>query len=250
MWCFVDESWHEGKKEEVGVLAGAIGPKEDFENLEHKLYQIRRKYFGEDHARDHMRELKGKDLLSNHSFALLDEGYSKNLTVAREVIEWVRTDSHIRVIGVTVYGNTRPPLLAPRAKQLTRPFKELCIRLNAHVPPGKKGFLIFDQRIGAQEEISIAVRNYLAGLPAPHRVVPYPLIGVSNVWAGIQLADIVAHILGRYAVGNDKFLEWYKRVKSIQTEGENHLKHHMYGLVRLQWTGEDHFEERRERMRQ
>jgi Protein of unknown function (DUF3800) len=196
MWCFVDESWQQARKEHVGVLAAAVGPRTDFEELGRLFFRLRKKYYGEQNARDLRSELKGKDLFTNLAFRQHAVGYSKNLSVAREVLEWTAR-SNIRLIGVCVFGDSKPALLSPDSKLLSAPFRQLCIRVMAHIPAGGSAQLIFDQRLGAQEEISIAVHNYLAGIRENHRLMPHPLIGVSNVWPGLQLTDIVAFVLGK-----------------------------------------------------
>jgi hypothetical protein len=188
MWCFIDESWHKGPNEEAGVLAAAVGPRRDFEDLGRFLFRIRKKYYGEANARDLRSELKGKDLFTKLSFKAKESGYSKNLSIAREILEWVQP-SGIRLVGISIYGDTKPPLLTPDLKLLSPPFRELCIRILAQIPETQTGQLIFDQRLGAQEEISVAVHNYLAGIRENTRLMPYPLIGVSNVWPGLQLVS-------------------------------------------------------------
>ncbi len=94
MWCFIDESWPPAQPEHVGVLAAAVGPRSDFEALGRFLYRIRRKYYGEAHARDLRSELKGSSLFSNASFRQEEQGVSINLMVAREAIEWTSKIGH------------------------------------------------------------------------------------------------------------------------------------------------------------
>ena len=247
MYCYVDESWHESQVEHVGVLAGVIAPKSTFQKLGRAFYQIRRKYYTQEHARDLSRELSGSQLFSNLSFKHQKTGgYSKNLSVAREVL--VKADEmKIRIVGITVYGETKPTLLSPSPKRLDRPFKELCRRIIAEIPPRKTGTLIFDQRLGAQEGISIAVYNYLAGLASERRLDPHAFVGVSNVFPGIQLADIVAHVLGRYATGDVRFDDWYKLLRRLQMEGTDAAGKRVYGLMRLEWSGNNEFKVRRGR---
>lgn len=246
MWCFVDESWHEGNGEHVGILAAAIGSKADFDELGRILFRIRKKYFGEEHSRNLHHELKGANLFSNFSFKQQDLGFSKNLTVAREVLEWVAT-SRIRFCGITIYGDAKPPLLSPEVKALAVPFRELCVRILAHVPENQNGLLIFDQRLGAQEDISIAVHNYLAGISGSQRLVPHPLIGVSNVWPGLQLADIAAHVLGRYAINDKRFEFYYRKLKASQVGGQDHKGRPVYGFARFQWAGDQTYQPRSSR---
>lgn len=247
MWCYVDESWQTGVKEHVGVLAGVVGPATQFAELTKLMYRIRKKYYGIEHARDLARELKGKSLLSNNSLKHQEKGYSKNTTVAREVLEWVAA-SDMKVVGITVYGASAPPLLSQEAKDLARPFKELCIRVMTCVPEGKTCQMVFDQRVGAQQSIAIAVHNYIAGMVDNSRLSPFPLMGVSNTLAGLQLADIVAYILGRYSRGDDRFLWWYKKVSSLQSDGDDYKGQRVYGLRRLQWEGEEAFSVRTKRL--
>lgn len=246
MWCFIDESWHVGKQEQVGVLAGVVGPVADFTELDRVLYRLRKKYYGEKNAKDLRRELKGTNLFSNLSFQRYSDGFSKNISLVRELLEWA-VNTSLKVIGITVYGKQMPPLLSPKAKQLSVPFKELCVRILAHLPKERKGMLIFDQRIGAQEDISIAICHYLAGIPEPKHVIPHPFVGVSNVWPGLQLADIVAHILGRYAVGDRRIDPWYHLVARLKAEGHTHRGDHVYGFARLQWTGGEQYVFRKDR---
>jgi len=243
MWCFIDESWHEPKSEQsehVGVLVAALGQRTAFEELGHFMFRIRRKYYGEKNAKDLRSELKGSCLFSNASFRQDERGMSKNLLVAREVLEWVK-QSEIRFVGISIYGKEKPPLLTPNLKLLSPPFRELCTRVRAHVPTNQEAHMVFDQRLGAQEEICIAIHNYLAGIREDRRLVPNPLIGVSNVWPGLQLADIAAYILGKYSNGDDRFNVWYRRIIRLQTDGRDHRGRHVYGFLRMQWEGEDQY---------
>lgn len=246
MWCFIDESWHESAKEHVGALAAVIGSKTDFDALGSFFYRVRKKYYGESNARDLRSELKGANLFSNQSFKRKVGGYSKNLSLAREVVEWLST-SNIRLVGICVYGDIRPALLSPNLKSLSTPFRELCVRVLSHIPGHAIGQLVFDQRLGAQEDISIAVFNYLVGIQENQRLNPHPLVGVSNVWPGLQLADIVAHILGRYAVGDNRFSFYHGKIIKVQTNGKDHHQNRVFGFLRLQWQGNDNFSVRKRR---
>ncbi len=248
-WCYIDESWQNNEGgEQIAVLAAVIGGQEDFRSLDPFLFRIRRKYFGEEHAKDRTRELKGNKLLASTSFRMQDKhGYSQNLAVAREILEWLAR-SKLRVIGVTVYGDRQPSLLAREAKQLDRPFKELCLRVKHAIPENEQGFMVFDQRVGAQEPISIAISNYLAGMPDNDNLYPHPLVGVSNVHNGVQVADLAAYVLGRWASGDERFKTFYNLISSCQWRGIIQGKN-KFGLVRLQHHGDSSYVIRRERLR-
>lgn len=244
-WCFIDESWHESKTEHVGVLAAVVCSWSTHEKLSHEMFRLRRKYFGEAHARDQTRELKGRELLSKASFKhVVAHNFSKNLTIAREILEFAH-DQNIRISAGAFYGDKQPPLLSSNPKLLAPPFRELCVRLWSHLAAPGHAHIVFDQRLGAQEGISIAMHNYLAGLTAPHRLLPLPLVAVSNICAGLQLADIVAYIIGRHSAGDDNFRSWYKLVSRLQIEAKDHQKRPIYGLFRLQWAGGETYQARR-----
>ncbi|MCP5534777.1 MAG: DUF3800 domain-containing protein [Akkermansiaceae bacterium] len=246
-WCFIDESWRDGVDEKIGVLAATVGPARDFQKLDAKMYQVRKKYLGEDHAKDRTSELKGTQLLSNNSFKMLDQhGFSKNLCVVREILEFVKT-TQIRYIGVTVYGNKKPSLLAPHARDLARPFKELCYKLEAAIPRGQAGIIVFDQRVGAQEGISVAISNYLSGIPGRKKLHPDPLVGVSNVHAGLQLADIAAFILGKRAAQDKRIEPFYRILSASKLETTNSQGKTIYGFVRFQQHEDGRFTIRKHR---
>ena len=248
-WCYIDESWREGGAEKIGVLAATVGSDNDFENLDNKMYQVRRKYLGDDNARDKTSEIKGSQIFSNYSFKQQQRHqFSKNLALAREVLEFVKTTT-ICYVGVTVYGSQQPSLLAPRAKDLARPFKELCNRLKLAIPDKERGLMVFDQRVGAQEGISVAISNYLAGMDDDKALHPHPLVGVSNIHAGLQLADMAAFVLGKWADGDERFLKYYKFLSYSQLQAKNEKGKKRYGLVRLQHNGGEQFSIRKERIR-
>lgn len=238
MWCFVDESWHQSGSEHVGVLAAVMGPEETFSKLERQLFVIRRKYYGEEHARNLMQELKGTSLFSNNSFKMLEQhGYSKNLSVAHEVFSWAELNApELKLIGVSVCGDKKPPLLASNPKLLSRPFKELCLRVLADIPKGKRCQMVFDQRVGAQEGIAVSILNYLAGMKTDHQLRKCPLMGVSNTLGGVQFADLAAYVLGKYNSGDERFLSYYRMLNKLQLHAQTE-KGNLHGFVRLQWDG-------------
>jgi hypothetical protein len=251
VWCFVDESWHNSGDEHVGVLAAVLGTEKAFINLDSQMFKIRRKYYGEEHARNLSRELKGISLFANNSFKMLAKhGYSKNLSVAHEIFSWVQMHSpQIRTITISVYGKRKPPLLASDPKHLSRPFKELCLRVLAGIPKGERCQMVFDQRVGAQEDIAISVMNYLAGMKQNHQLNACPLMGVSNTIGGLQFADLVAYVLGRYNSGDKRFLRYYRMLNKLQFHGKNTQEHNIHGFVRLQWDGNDGYAIRKVRVK-
>jgi len=237
---FIDESWQSNTDGHVGVLAAVTGRRSVFDDLARRAFELRRKYYGDAHARNLRHELKGRDLFSNSSFKLAEKGYSKNQCIARELLEFA-AQAGLKVAVVSVFGAHKPALLSADPKQLSAPFRELCLRLICSVPKNSTGQLIFDQRLGAQEDISIAVHNYLAGIKEPRRLLPLPLVAVSNVAPGLQLADIIAHVIGRHGLGEPRFATWYRLARRLQVEGLDHHGRKIYGFVRIRWLGGEEF---------
>ena len=237
-WCFIDESWHDTPNEHIGVLAAVVCTWSTHETLAREIYRVRRKYYPEEQARDKTHELKGKDLFSNNSFKHEGHGYSKNLTIARELLQFARRND-IHVAATTVYcKEDRPPLLSPEPKKLAPPFRELCKRLIAHLPDKSHAVLVSDQRLNAQDGISIAIHNYLAGLQNEQhlsRIRNLPLIAISNVCAGLQMADIVAYIVGRYSTGDNRIAPWYRFIADMQIHAHDQRERPLHGFCRLQY---------------
>jgi hypothetical protein len=78
---------------------------------------------------------------------------------------------------------------------------------------------------------------------------PHPFVGVSNVHAGLQLADLSAFILGKWAEGDNQFQPYYKFLTASQMIGKSKRGTKLYGLVRLQHHQNGQFTIRRERVR-
>ncbi len=66
--------------------------------------------------------------------------------------------------------------------------------------------------------MATAVKRFVSGVRLPN-VSHYPLVGVSHVTPGIQLADICAFILGRRAVGDEKFSTWTDLLRPLEWSG-------------------------------
>jgi hypothetical protein len=77
--------------------------------------------------------------------------------------------------------------------------------------------VVFDEK-AADRDVSISLRRYVSGVKLPN-VSHYPLVGVSHVSPGIQLADIGAFILGRRAAGDKRFNTWLTLLRSLEWSG-------------------------------
>jgi hypothetical protein len=235
MWFFVDETWSPEEYEpKYGILMGVLVKDEELKALDDFLFAIRKKYYGKDHAKDLNHELKGSKLLSNSVLKMIKPGepIPKNVCIVKEMLSFpIQRDIYIKAFASTVYSGNKnnPSLLSPNSKQLAEPFRRLIENVAQAAledVPGRKVTLVFDQRLDAQKGISIAIKNYVAGLKLPN-VEVYPYFAVSNVSPGVQFADVLAYILSKRVQGKEKKL--YSDMKQLCWESKGTPK--KYGLM-------------------
>ena len=190
-------------------------------HLDQVLYRARKKYFGRDQAKDLHHELKGTNLLSRNSFNMVARhGYSKNHMVVREILSECRNDqaAHpVFVFGAAVYG-AKDILKQPG--KLAFPLVEILKRVSVaagECASDRNVDLVFDENL-ADRNVAISLRRFVSGVQLPN-VSHYPLVGVSHVTPGIQLADIGAFILGRRAAGDDRFRFWLSQLRQLEWSG-------------------------------
>ncbi|WP_449246979.1 DUF3800 domain-containing protein [Desulfarculus baarsii] len=229
MWCFIDECWPNQDKSELMVIGGLLVNSEFIPEIDKLIYRIKRKYFGEDRARDSQWELKGSRLLSNRSFAqdINEDSLNNRHALVKDVLGELikeREDSesshYIRVVASAVFGK-KPQLLCPDLRNAPLPYKKLCLSINKAVQDhdaGRKAVQIFDQRVKVQTELAITLRNFNAGLALKH-VHPTPFFGVSHATSCLQVADIVVYIIAKCFSGNKEFVPFYSLVKRLQWDG-------------------------------
>jgi hypothetical protein len=240
MWLFVDESWSPpGYIPAYGVLLGVLVRHDQLDRLENLLFAVRKKYYGRDHAKDLRRELKGNELMSNHVLRLWKprSPAPRNLCIVRELITYpkLNPDFHLRLVASIVYstGRQSPPLVSPDPRQLAEPFRHLVqsasMATQEHAPE-RAVTLVFDERLGSQRDIAIAVRNFVSGMRLPN-VHRYPYFAVSNVSPGIQLADVFAHLLSKRVQQVRPIMGLYSEMRPLQWASQGTPKR--FGFVRL-----------------
>jgi hypothetical protein len=240
MWLFVDESWSpKNRNPAYGVLFGVLVRHDQLDRLERLLYATRKKYYGSDNARDLRYELKGNELLSNYVLRMWRPRgvLPRNLCVVRELLSYPRQhpDFYIRLFATTVYSSDsrHPSLLSPDPRNLSEPFRHLVETTSlaaAEDAPERTITLVFDQRLGAQKDIAIAVHNFVGGIQLPN-VHRYPYFAVSNVSPGVQLADILAHLLSKRVQKVRAIMALYNDMKALQWESTGRPKR--YGFARF-----------------
>ncbi|MDZ4684844.1 MAG: DUF3800 domain-containing protein [Planctomycetaceae bacterium] len=224
MWCFFDESYQTANGG-VTAIAACLMNDRTVKGLDLVLYDARRNHFGIDHARDLTRELKGASLLSRGSFDQMEKyGNNRNIELTQQVItKCVEfTAQHpIWLFGAVVYGEVGV-IKKLGTDRLVRPVADILDKVSAAAARSdshRRVNLVFDSQIcGAEPDIAAAVRKFVAGVRL-HKISIYPLVGVSHVSPGIQLADICAYILGRKAIGDERFDYWLQQIRQLEWHG-------------------------------
>lgn len=222
MLFFIDESWQttQDKKYKVGILAATQIKSHDFNKCSQEIYQFKLKHLGHEGSDV---EIKGNGIFRRYVFDLESKGIvSKELNLARDILTYLRT------IGVTLFGSVvfeehEMDLECANSHQLERPFVFLFERINLFMKencPGEMAHLIFDDRgVEANQKISASVSNFF------HRsykgkefdsIIKVPTFAISTQNIGIQLADMVAYILGAHVVRRREVQEFYKKIKDLE----------------------------------
>lgn len=130
-----------------------------------------------------------------------------------------RRDHPIFVFGAVVYG-AHDILKQVGLEKLNYPIVEVLRRISAaatDLASGRSVNLVFDEKL-ADRDVAISIRRFVSGVQLPN-VSHYPLVGVSHVSPGIQLADVGAYILGRRAVGDRRFTPWLAKLRNLEWSG-------------------------------
>jgi len=222
MWCFFDESY----PDEGGVasVVACLMRTETIRSLDTVFYSAQRKHWGAKQARDLKREVKGMTVLSKNSFKMLKKfRHSTSQQVAGDILRGcaeLPPEKSIRIFGAAIYGE-KDILKRVRRDRLAFPVVAILQAVSQaakEMANDRTVNLVFDEKL-ADRDVSISLRRFVAGVRLTN-VSHYPLIGVSHVTPGIQLADICAYILGRRAVGDKLFGPWLSRVRQLEWNGE------------------------------
>lgn len=222
MWCFFDESYPpEGG---VSSITCCLMKSETVANLDRWIYRAKKKYWGEAQAKSLRNEVKGASLFSNYAFKMEEKyGASKNLLLAREVLAECVNESAsdpIKFFGCAVYGGQDLLKAINKENKLTFPIAEILERVSVaaqEMDTDRKVNLVFDEQL-TDMELAISTRRFVSGVGIAN-ISHYPLIAVSHVSPGLQLADLGAYILGRRAQGDLRFKIWLSRLKQLEWSG-------------------------------
>jgi hypothetical protein len=222
MLFFVDESWQvtKNQKYRVGILAAINIKSYDYNDCAKQMYFLKKRSLGFDAGNV---EIKGKNIFRNFLFKLESKGVMSNeLNLARDIFRYIKTLGNTCFASV-VFAKNEIDLACANENQLERPFFFLFERINLFMKenyPEFKAKLVFDDRgIQINRSISKSVSNFFQKSSVGKTldsIVTTPLFAISTESVGIQLADMVAYILGSRFTGTTQKIEFFKKAKEIE----------------------------------
>lgn len=231
MLFFIDETWQqtENKKYKAGVLSAVPISSNIFNDFSMQVYNIKRKYLGFQGAG---LELKGQKVFQRYYFRLEKKGVqSDQLNMARALYSFCEQQG-VRIFASITFSQSELDLACANENQLERPFFFLFERINQFMKensPDMVAKLIFDDRgVTLNQRISKSVSNFFHKSQvgrAFDRVLKVSFFAISTENVGIQMADLVGHIMGRRFTGDRNITaEFFQRAKKMQFESkENSL---------------------------
>lgn len=208
MLFFIDESWRStgNDKYKVGVLATVQIKSHDFNECSQQIHELKIKHLG---PRAGYIELKGRQILRQYLFSLEAKGIpSKELHLVKDIFNYMKTLG-MQLFASIVFKQEELDLACANVNQLEKPFFYLFERMDLFMKenhPGLMAKMIFDDRgIQTNKKISASVSNFFHKCSVGqsfNNIIKVPLFGISTENVGIQIADIIAHILGNRFTGN------------------------------------------------
>ena len=243
MLIFIDESWQTSESnpaEKVGVLSAVAIRSNDFNEYSRQIWNFKVKHLG---AKCGDVEIKGKEIFKKFLFRLEWKGItSRELNLAREVLRYAETHG-AKTFASIVLDQREVDLSCADGKQLERPFFFLFERINLFMQeqyPDLSASLIFDDRGTTQnEKISSSVSNFFHLSQTGKkfdRIIKVPFFAISSENIGIQIADMIGHLIGRRETGDEKIVsEFWKQIKKIEYRSMTEIeaegrKFHLFGF--------------------
>lgn len=240
MLFFIDESWHTtlDKKLKAGVLAAVQIKSHNFNDCSQEIFTIKANHLGRGNGNV---ELKGKSLLGAYQFRLQARGIpSREIALVKEILSYMATKGTTAFASV-VFAKQDLELQCADQHHLERPFFYLFERINLFMKenhPALVAKLIFDDRgVQTNQKISAAVSNFFHKSSTGRSfdaILKVPFFAISKENFGIQVADLIAYILGSRFTGDREIVEFYKMAKGM--EFKSRLTREVQGVKRP-WLG-------------
>ena len=226
MLIFLDKTFRvrldkNGREIPFGALCGVGIPIESYSKIANAVFKLKLETMGKEYAED--KEIKGKKLLNNRTFRLMEanpEEPQKNIQFVSDLIDVLRRNK-LPVFGCVCYDQQHRDFTCENDALLDSTFKSLCERINMYMKrehQDKKAILVFDNRdSGTDERNARAVTNFLVrsgnGRTMRSSILEVPMFAISQANnVGLQLADLVTTIIGIYATGESGVSDLYNQL--------------------------------------
>ncbi len=227
MLFFIDESWQSTQdgKYKVGILSAVQIKSHDFNECSKQVFLMKTKNLGISGGN---LELKGVQSFRPYIFRLEKKGVvSRELNVVRDVLAYMDSMG-MKLFASVVFEERELDLACANVNQLERPFFYLFERVDLFMKenhPGLMAKIIFDDRgIQANKKISASVGNFFHKCSAGQAfdsIIKVPFFGISTENVGIQLADLIAHVLGKRFTGNKEIIPFFRQLKKMEFKSGN-----------------------------
>jgi hypothetical protein len=229
MLFFIDESWQASQdgQRQAGVLASICIKSNEFNKCSKDIYSIKVRNVGFEAAQ---LELKGRGILKPYVFKLQEKGIpSIELKLAEEILDYINSVKLTAMASIVV-DKKELDLNCADEDHLERPFFFLFERINQFMQenyPDLTAKLIFDDRgLETNQRISKTISNFFHKSKTGQsfdKIVKVPFFVISNENIGIQLADILAYILGRSVAGDPKLKKYHALIKHVEFRSREEL---------------------------
>ncbi len=230
MLFFIDESWQSTPDQQykAGVLSAIALQSQDFNSISQQVRGLKQRWLGFQAAD---LELKGAKLLQRYYFRLEQRGVdsSQQLNLARGIFALCKTMG-IKSFASITFEQSEIDLACANQNQLERPFFFLFERINQFMKesfPHLTAMIVFDDRgVATNERISKSVSNFFhkssVGKTFDH-ILKVPFFAISTENIGIQITDLVGHVIGRRFTGDRSAHEFFELAKEMQFRGDEKM---------------------------
>jgi hypothetical protein len=222
MLIFFDESFHNSRRDpavSLGALCGVGIPEEQMTQIAMDIYALKYKHLGAQFASDG--EIKGKELFKPWVFKLAQRGIaSQNLRLGADLIDYI-VGKRLPVFGCVCFQKDLQRFQATDVMALDDSFRFLLGRVDTYMKrerPDDLACVVFDDRNnGINARNAAAITNFfqrdVRGLTMDS-IVRTPFFAISQAHnVGLQLADLVAAIIGLRFSSNRSIAPYYAKLR-------------------------------------
>lgn len=235
MLFYIDQSgsYHHHDNNKYIVTAAIAFEKDVIRDLARGLYKLNEVYWKTKNPYDF--EMKGQLLLNPRAIK-----HPKNCDYASEVLILCRQGGGIAFAIIEpkptqeAFESLNQLILPKSYKYLFERIGKCCLGINLQ----EKGLMIFDsQDMRKNEILSRRMSNFFYRSKAGvfmNNIIPEPYFVSSNICYGIQIADLIAYIVGQRFAGRTELIPLYKQIKEIEFQClDDDIEYPIHGIKHI-----------------